>query len=577
MAHALRQDIPSRRARTVLTQMAPNMADLNPAPRAGGVGPPPPVNLDPAPAGSFQANRALNGERGVAARQRARMRHRNSGVSSSSRGSARVSPQFGWETDAFPADSDIFGAPTAGPDETELPQFQSPGVASHSARFRRDSGLEGGGTGVSRGRGPVPPSSPDSVALFGTFGALGVCWDGWCPRCCVPQGQLVPVSVSLGLLVPAVIVFIGTVGAHVWFLGLLVPTFVFWDYSDFSEWGGIEGEVRIHASPALGPPIELRSTRVVSAPQLPALVAEPAASREVEQFRAASRSQSRQEVLASVESPGHEKVARTRFAAVPSPRRVASQEDGGRAAVRYSGHLRRRSKSADPMDVEPVSGGRSRSLAFPDPRTARFLDADPVGMLTTVNPVVVKVLADGWQEPIPLGHFARRFNPLMSGYSSGELSTLRMGENGQVQVHHCRLREIPLDELTETDWYQIKRNFPQAIREYLVPPGQKYAGSEVARATADMVKALFTLMEERDRFSKEITPIFHYVDHKIRWWHAHSLDNIRIDTMDDKTFESIYREWRECEDEREKEKERLRAQEKRGPGLPRSSVWRGEL
>ncbi|KAJ3730740.1 hypothetical protein C8R42DRAFT_637409 [Lentinula raphanica] len=423
------------------------MADLNPAPRAGGVEPPPPVNLDPAPAGSFQANRALNGKRGIAARQQA--------------------PH------------------TAGPDETELPQFQSPGVASHSARFRRDSGLEGGGTGVSRGRGPVPLSSPDSmvgalvVACPGTVGArVGFCWDCWCPLSLCSLGLLVPVLCD-----------------DLWSRRVLAA-FVCW-HSDFSEWGGIEGEVRVHASLALGPPIELRSTRVVSAPQLPALVAEPAASREVEQFQAASHSQSRQEVLASVESPDHEKVAQTRFAAVSSPHCVTSQEDGGRAAVRYSGHLRRRSKSADPMDVEPVT---------------RFLDADPVEMLTSVNPVVVKVLADGWQEPIPLGHFARCFNPLMSGYSSGELSTLRMGENGQ-------------------------RNFPQAIREYLVPPGQKYAGSEVAQATADMVKGLFVIMEE------------HYPDFPLH-------------RPQDTTFESIYREWRECEDEREKEKERLWAQEK---------------
>ncbi|KAJ3761311.1 hypothetical protein EV360DRAFT_80324 [Lentinula raphanica] len=136
--------------------------------------------------------------------------------------------------------------------------------------------------------------------------------------------------------------------------------------------------------------------------------------------------------------------------------------------VRYGDHSRRRSKSAELMDVDPgVAGGnRTRSFAFPDPRTARYLTADPVGMLTSVNPVVSRVLSEGWQEPIPLGHFARRYNPLISGIASGDLSTLRMGENGQVQVHHRRLRDIPLDDLTESDWYQIKRNFPRAVVEF---------------------------------------------------------------------------------------------------------------
>ncbi|KAJ3719278.1 hypothetical protein C8R42DRAFT_643544 [Lentinula raphanica] len=221
-------------------------------------------------------------------------------------------------------------------------------------------------------------------------------------------------------------------------------------------------------------------------------------------------------------------------------------------------------RSVEPMEVDRVaaSGGRAHSYAFLDPRTAKFLAADPAGMLTSVNPVVSKVLSEGWSEPIPLGHFARCFNPLLAGGASGDLSMLRMGENGQVQVHHRRLRDIPLDDLTESDWYQIKCNFPRVVKEFLIPPGEKHVGSKVAQASADMIHNLFTMMEECDRFLKEITPIFYYVDHKIRWWRAHSMDNICIDSMDKETFESIYREWREREDKREKEKERLFAREK---------------
>ncbi|KAJ3824526.1 hypothetical protein F5880DRAFT_367661 [Lentinula raphanica] len=494
MARALRQDIPSRRARHAMPQLAPGMADLNPAPGVGRTGPPPLDSLDQAPAGSFQANRALNGERGVAARQQARLHHRFSGGSATSREPIRASPAFDWDPDAFPADSDLFGATSTGtrrlgPLQANSGDDQSsPGVPPHSARLSHDSGLEGGGADVPRGRGPIWPCSPDSTD------------------------------------------------------------------SEPSEWGGIDGEDCFLDPPALGPPFELRSTRDhVPSSQRPD---------EAEQFRTASRSQRRLSLSAVEESPTHEKVTRARFLAGPSPHKVQSQEDGGRAAVRMTDHTRRRSRSLEPMDIDHGIGGRARSFAFPDPRTARYLDADPVGMLTSVNPVVIKVLSDGWQEVIPLGHFARHFNPLISGHAPGDLSTLRMGDNGQVQVHHRRLRDISLDDLTETDWYQIQRNFPRAVKEFLIPPGHKHPGSELALATADMLQRLFALMSERDRFSKEITPSFYYVDHKIKWWRAHWLDNIRIDTFDDRAYESIYREWREREELKEKEAERLQAREK---------------
>ncbi|KAJ3816265.1 hypothetical protein F5880DRAFT_1619552 [Lentinula raphanica] len=176
MARALRPDIPSRRARTVLSQVAPGMADLNPAPGVGRGDPPPLDPLDQASAGGFQANRALNGEQGVAARQRARLQL---SVSSSQRGPTRLpSPCTGWDTDAFPADSDLFGEDLG--DLGSANAFPRPGrgresppvVPSHSARFHPDFELEGGGTDRLQGRGPIPLSSPGSdVWMLGTFGA----------------------------------------------------------------------------------------------------------------------------------------------------------------------------------------------------------------------------------------------------------------------------------------------------------------------------------------------------------------------------------------------------------------------
>ncbi|KAJ3966256.1 hypothetical protein EV361DRAFT_872543 [Lentinula raphanica] len=468
MARALRQDIPSRRARTGLSQVAPGMAELNPAPRVGRGDPPPLGPLDQPPAGAFQANRALNGEQGVAARQRARLRL---SASSAQQDLARVpSPHAGWDPDAFPTDLDLFGTELGGLSGGNLFQDHQgggespPPVASHSARVRQDFGLEGRGASFPRGRGPIaPPASPDSSGGFGssvtcfwgrlvpqrclfpgTFGARCCCYGTFGARRFV-LGRLVPVVVFLGRLVPSSV-----------FLGRLVPIGVVSGTigarcsevdSDLSEWGGIEGEIRLSPSPALGPPIELRSERR-GAQFVP--VAPPVVHTEVEQFRTASRSQSRQEGVDWERSPVHGKIPQSRLAAVPSPRRVMSLEDGGRPAVRYNDHTRKRSRSVEPMDVDLVvaGGSRTRSYAFPDPRTAKYLDADPVGMLTSVSPIVIKVLSEGWTELIPLGHFARRFNPLISGSAPGDLSTLRMGDNGQVQVHHRRLRDISLDDLT---------------------------------------------------------------------------------------------------------------------------------
>ncbi|KAJ3729278.1 hypothetical protein C8R42DRAFT_651398 [Lentinula raphanica] len=129
------------------------MADWNPAPggwRLGLAGmvlllQGPWINLRP---GTFQANRALNGERGVTCccpsrRQRARMRQGVLGVGSTSLGSIHAPSSHGSDSDAFPVELDLFAEDSAG-------------------RFRHDLELEGGGPGPLQGRGPVPPGSPDS-------------------------------------------------------------------------------------------------------------------------------------------------------------------------------------------------------------------------------------------------------------------------------------------------------------------------------------------------------------------------------------------------------------------------------
>ncbi|KAJ3816440.1 hypothetical protein F5880DRAFT_1619319 [Lentinula raphanica] len=468
MDRILRQDIPSRRARGAGVGLAPGMADLNPAPGVGGGVPPPSASLDRAPAGTFQANRALSGEQGVVARQRARVRHAALGAGTAPREPLGVLSPHGWDSDAFPADHDLFGDDSGGLGGVDAFQRHPGGGesatlgASHSARSSRDLEPEGGGAAAPRGRGPIPPSSPASAGSCGSEMLVFV------PN----PGLLVPVVVSCG---SATLVFVPNPGLLVpvvvcssslrrWCLGLGLwdlwcPQLLSWDDwcplfavsycvpwsgadtgwvlgSDLSKWGGIEGEFRVLTPPVLGPPFELHPASA-TAPVLrgdPSCA--PASQSGVEQFRAASRSQSRQEQALLEDSPSHDKAVFSRLGGFPFPHRVASQEDGGRAAIRFGDHIRRRSKSLGRMEVDPIAVGSSqpRSLAFPDPRTARYLPADPVGMLTSVHPVVSKVLAEGWQEPIPLGYFARRYNPLIPGQASSDLSTLRMGENDQAKL-----------------------------------------------------------------------------------------------------------------------------------------------
>ncbi|KAJ3838722.1 hypothetical protein F5878DRAFT_158914 [Lentinula raphanica] len=159
MARSLRPDIPSRRACNVLSQVTPGMADLNPAPGVRRSGPPPLGTLDQAPLGTFQANRALNGEQGVAARQRARLRH------SASTAPTRVPSPHEWDPDAFPMDHDLFGEDFRGYSGMDTIQRHPVGrdlPFAGSTRLGQNFGLEGGGTVILRDLGPVPPRSPVS-------------------------------------------------------------------------------------------------------------------------------------------------------------------------------------------------------------------------------------------------------------------------------------------------------------------------------------------------------------------------------------------------------------------------------
>ncbi|KAJ3737919.1 hypothetical protein EV360DRAFT_91097 [Lentinula raphanica] len=317
--------------------------------------------------------------------------------------------------DAFPTDLDLFGTDSGGHGVGGASQQSSgggespPRMSPHSTRVRLEPGLEGGGATFPRGRGPLLPASPAStgelscpvcvafvtrfvaldhptqdvgwcVLVFSAFaagrvvpgfclglvvpGVLGTSGaqfvrDGWCPVC---LGRVVPlVLFPLGRLVPGCCVVSP--------LGLLVPACSDAS-SDLSEWGGVEGEFRVAASPALEPPFQLRPA-LSREPQF--TTSAPQSRRDqVEQFRSDSRSQRRREHGDDGESPTHVKLPQPRLLVAPSPRQGTSLEDGGRDAVRYSDHTRRRSRSVEPMSVDPVFPGAGGGRSYAN-RTSYFL------------------------------------------------------------------------------------------------------------------------------------------------------------------------------------------------------------
>ncbi|KAJ3816746.1 hypothetical protein F5880DRAFT_1618977 [Lentinula raphanica] len=112
---------------------------------------PPLVLLDQAPTGTFQANRALNGEQDVAARQHAHVQCGALDARAVPRGPSHVSSPCGWDQDVFPMEHDLFGDDLADLDSANTFQHNLGGGdsaalgASHSACFSCDFGLEGGG------------------------------------------------------------------------------------------------------------------------------------------------------------------------------------------------------------------------------------------------------------------------------------------------------------------------------------------------------------------------------------------------------------------------------------------------
>ncbi|KAJ3743298.1 hypothetical protein EV360DRAFT_76660, partial [Lentinula raphanica] len=304
MAHALRPDIPSRRARNALSQVPPGLADLNPAPRAGQGGLPPSGTQDRVPTGTFQSNRPLNGERGVAARREARICN---SVSSVQPESAPRSSSHEWDPNAFPADLDLFRVDMGGDRDTDL-VWRHPGSGGsplrgspHSAHPRHRIESEGGSAGPLHSGGPIAPESPGSdgcwlpgwtlvFALVGVrAGDIGVTSlfvfvrDVWCPAevhgVVVPHGLWRCVVGDIWCPVCPRCGCFGTVGARLCPFGVAVSFSVLCGLSPgvvltvfclvlgsdsdsgLSEWGGIDGELRVYGPPPLGPPIELRSTR----------------------------------------------------------------------------------------------------------------------------------------------------------------------------------------------------------------------------------------------------------------------------------------------------------------------------
>ncbi|KAJ3819243.1 hypothetical protein F5880DRAFT_1130478 [Lentinula raphanica] len=204
-------------------------------------------------------------------------------------------------------------------------------------------------------------------------------------------------------------------------------------------------------------------------------------------------------------------------------------------------------------NLKPTS--RSK-VPFPKVTESIMPKSDPVGMLTSVSQAVIRVLRNGWSEPIPLGHFARRHNLLFTSHTAPQLdiSSFHIMEGGQVRLKNKQLHDISIMDLTMNDWNEIKRNMPRAIREHLIPDDEVFPGSTEALAAAEMIENLFRIVDDRARIGEEYVPLMFYVDTKIQFWRARPERKERIDFFDFFLYHDVYEAWKALVELREEEK-----------------------
>ncbi|KAJ3976707.1 hypothetical protein EV361DRAFT_235210 [Lentinula raphanica] len=214
---------------------------------------------------------------------------------------------------------------------------------------------------------------------------------------------------------------------------------------------------------------------------------------------------------------------------------------------------RRGEQDVGGREREVVKSSKSR-VPFPKVTESIMPRSDPVGMLTSVSQAVITVLRNGWCEPIPLGHFARRNNLLFTSYTALDASSFHITEGGQVRLKTKRLHDISIMDLTINDWNEIKRNMPKAIREHLIPDDEVFPGSTEALAAAEMIENLFRIVDDQARIGEEYIPLMFYVDTKIQFWRARPERKERIDFFDFIFYRDVYEAWKALVESREAEK-----------------------
>ncbi|KAJ3966088.1 hypothetical protein EV361DRAFT_1015721, partial [Lentinula raphanica] len=163
-----------------------------------------------------------------------------------------------------------------------------------------------------------------------------------------------------------------------------------------------------------------------------------------------------------------------------------------------------------------------------------------LGMLSTTAESVSMELRNGWRSWIPIGWFASRYNNQLR-YSARN-DTLHLRESGgQVSVHRGAqgFPFIPIEDLTRHDWGEISVNFPQALREHLVPriPGNRdTTGHPQALGLAVLIEDFFTAVRQHPTFDLQFETWKDYVDTALRFWHCNPGQAINISIIDELVF-----------------------------------------